>query len=52
MLSFNQLALKSGLSYPTVSRCVSELEMFPEIVGVKRKNGSVTLFKPNPNLIL
>lgn len=51
-LSFTQLQMKTGLSYSTISKCVNELCEFEDIVVVKKKNGTTTMFKPNKDIII
>lgn len=50
-LSYNQIKMKTRLSYGTISTCVGQLREHPEIVEVNRVNGTTTLFKLNKTLI-
>lgn len=51
-LSFNQIAMKTGMSYGTISKCVDELGMHGEIIEVNKRNGVTTAFRLNTSIII
>lgn len=51
-LSYNQIVMKTGMSYMTIARCIDELSCYPDIIEVTRKSGVTTVFKPNKSIIL